>query len=170
MPDYRASVVTVSDACHKGERQDLSGPAVSKLLAAHKFQVTEYVIVPDEQRIISDHLVQLSDNCDLVVTTGGTGIAPRDVTPEATRAICERFIEGIPERMRAKGLEHTPYAILSRGLCGIRGHSIILNLPGNPNGARESLETVVDLLAHALNLLRGDTAHSPDFHTRTHHS
>ena len=169
MPDYRAAVVTVSDACHKGERQDLSGPAVSKLLAAHKFHVTEYVIVPDEQRIISDHLVQLSDNCDLVVTTGGTGIAPRDVTPEATRAICDRFIDGIPERMRAKGVEHTPYAMLSRGLCGIRGHSIILNLPGSPNGARESLESVIDLLGHALNLLRGDTAHTADFHSRTHH-
>ena len=169
MPDYRAAVVTVSDACHKGERQDLSGPAVSKLLTANKFHVTEYVIVPDEQRIISDHLVQLSDNCDLVVTTGGTGIAPRDVTPEATRAICDRFIEGIPERMRAKGLEHTPYAILSRGLCGIRGHSIILNLPGSPAGARESLEIVIGLLAHALNLLRGNTAHPPDFHSRTHH-
>ncbi len=169
MPNHRAAVVTVSDACHKGERQDLSGPTVSKLLTAHNFRVTEYVIVPDEQRIISDHLVQLSENCDLVVTTGGTGIAPRDVTPEATRAVCERFIDGIPERMRAKGLEHTPYAILSRGVCGIRGCSIILNLPGNPNGARESLESVIDLLAHALNLLRGDTAHPPDFHTRTQH-
>jgi molybdopterin adenylyltransferase len=168
MPDYRAAVVTISDACHKGERQDLSGPAVSKLLTANKFDVSEYVIVPDEQRIIRDHLVQLSDNCDLVVTTGGTGIAPRDVTPEATREVCDRFIEGIPELMRAKGREHTPFAVLTRGLCGIRGSSIILNLPGNPDGARESLEVVVGLLAHALNLLHGNTAHPPHFHSRTH--
>jgi molybdopterin adenylyltransferase len=168
MPDFRAAVLTISDACHKGERQDLSGPTVSKLLASNNFQVTEYLIVPDEQRIITDHLVQLSGNCDLVVTTGGTGIAPRDVTPEATRAVCERFIDGIPELMRAKGLHQTPFAVLTRGLCGIRGHSIILNLPGHPNGARESLEVVIGLLSHALNLLRGDTGHPPNFHSRAH--
>ncbi|HEX6880893.1 MAG TPA: MogA/MoaB family molybdenum cofactor biosynthesis protein [Terriglobales bacterium] len=166
MADFRAAVVTVSDSCHNGERQDLSGPAVSKLLVAHKFQVTEYVIVPDQKQIICDHLIQLSENCDLIVTTGGTGIAPRDVTPEATREVCHRFIDGIPELMRAKGLEHTPYAVLSRALCGIRGQSIILNLPGSPKGAHESLESVIALISHALNLLRGDTAHPPDFHTR----
>jgi molybdenum cofactor synthesis domain-containing protein len=165
MPDYRAVVVTVSDASHQGKRQDLSGPAIASLLTANKFQVVSTVIVPDEQPVISAKLVELSTDADLIVTTGGTGIAPRDVTPEATRAICDRFIDGIPERMRADGLKHTPYAILSRGLCGIRGRTIILNLPGNPNGARESLESVVGLLAHALNLLRGDTAHPPNWHS-----
>ena len=165
MPDYRAVVVTVSDASHQGKRQDLSGPAIASLLTANKFQVVSTVIVPDEQPVISAKLVELSTDADLIVTTGGTGIAPRDVTPEATRAICDRFIDGIPERMRADGLKHTPYAVLSRGLCGIRGRTIILNLPGNPNGARESLESVVGLLAHALNLLRGDTAHPPNWHS-----
>jgi molybdenum cofactor synthesis domain-containing protein len=165
MPDYRAVVVTVSDASHQGKRQDLSGPAIASLLTANKFQVVSTVIVPDEQPVISAKLVELSTDADLIVTTGGTGIAPRDVTPEATRAICDRFIDGIPERMRADGLKHTPYAILSRGLCGIRGRTIILNLPGNPNGARESLESVIGLLAHALNLLRGDTAHPPNWHS-----
>jgi molybdenum cofactor synthesis domain-containing protein len=165
MPDYRAVVVTVSDASHQGKRQDLSGPAIASLLTANKFQVVSTVIVPDEQPVISAKLVELSTDADLIVTTGGTGIAPRDVTPEATRAICDRFIDGIPERMRADGLKHTPYAILSRGLCGIRGRTIILNLPGNPNGARESLESVIGLLAHALNLLRGETAHPPNWHS-----
>jgi len=165
MPDYRAVVVTVSDASHQGKRQDLSGPAIASLLTSNKFQVICTVIVPDEQPVISAKLIELSADADLIVTTGGTGIAPRDVTPEATRAICDRFIDGIPERMRADGLKHTPYAILSRGLCGIRGRTIILNLPGNPNGARESLESVVGLLAHALNLLRGDTAHPPNWHS-----
>jgi len=165
MPDYRAVVVTVSDASHQGKRQDLSGPAIASLLTSNKFQVIGTVIVPDEQPVISAKLIELSADADLIVTTGGTGIAPRDVTPEATRAICDRFIDGIPERMRADGLKHTPYAILSRGLCGIRGRTIILNLPGNPNGARESLESVVGLLAHALNLLRGETAHPPNWHS-----
>jgi molybdenum cofactor synthesis domain-containing protein len=167
MPDYRAAVVTVSDACHQGKREDLSGPAVASVLTANGFTVAQHTVVPDEQDQIRDTLVQLCEGHDLVVTTGGTGIAARDVTPEATRAVCDRFIDGIPELMRARGLEHTLFAVLTRSLCGIRGHSIILNLPGNPNGARESLAAVVGLLAHALNLLHGNTAHPPHFHSRT---
>jgi len=168
MPDYRAAVVTVSDACHQGKREDLSGPAVASVLAANGFTVAQLAVVPDEQEQIRNTLIQLCEKHDLVVTTGGTGIAPRDVTPEATRSVCDRFIDGIPELMRAKGLEHTLFAVLTRSLCGIRGRSIILNLPGNPNGARESLAAVVGLLAHSLNLVRGDTAHPPHFHSRTH--
>lgn len=168
MPDYRAAVVTVSDACHQGKREDLSGPAVASVLTANGFTVAQRILVPDEAEQIRQALIEQCATHDLVVTTGGTGIAPRDVTPEATRAVCGRFIEGIPELMRAKGLEHTRFAVLTRGLCGIRERSVILNLPGNPSGARESLEEVVGLLTHALNLLRGDTAHPPHFHSRTH--
>lgn len=170
MPDYRAAVVTVSDASHRGEREDLSGPAVAEVLGSHGFHVTHSMTVPDERAIIRDTLVQLSSEADLVVTTGGTGIAPRDVTPEATREVCERFIDGIPELIRAEGLRHTPFAILSRGICGTRGRTIILNLPGNPSGARESLQSVVGLLGHALNLLRGDTAHPPNWHSQHNRS
>lgn len=163
MGDYRAAVITVSDASHRGEREDLSGPAVSDLLSSNGFHVEHREIVPDEQAIIRDALVRACEQADLVVTTGGTGIAPRDVTPDATREICERLIEGVAEQMRASGRRHTPFSVLSRGLCGIRGQSIILNLPGNPSGARESLESVVGLLEHALNLLHGKTAHPPDW-------
>ena len=104
-------------------------------------------------------LTRLSEQVQLIVTTGGTGIAARDVTPEATRAVCSKLIDGIPEKMRAAGLAHTPYAILSRGLCGVRGSTIILNLPGSPNGAVQSLEAVLDVLPHAVDLLAGKTEH-----------
>ena len=166
MAEYRAAVITVSDASHRGEREDRSGPPVAELLSANGFRVEHQTIVPDEQPIIRHALIHASQLYDLVVTTGGTGIAPRDVTPEATRAVCEKLIDGIAEQMRSSGREHTPFAVLSRGLCGIRGQSIILNLPGSPSGARQSLESVVGLLAHALNLLRGNTAHPPDFHSQ----
>src|SRR5262245_56841596 len=111
MPDYRAAVITVSDASHRGEREDLSGPAVAEVLITNDFHVTQRKIVPDDQEIIRDMLIQVCPEVDLIVTTGGTGIAPRDVTPEATREVCERLIEGIPERMRAQGLRQTPYAV-----------------------------------------------------------
>lgn len=166
MAEFRAAVITVSDASSRGEREDLSGPAVADLLSASGFRVEYQTIVPDEQPIIRHTLIHASSAFDLVVTTGGTGIAPRDVTPEATREVCERFIDGISEQMRATGREKTPFAVLSRGLCGIRGQSIILNLPGSPSGACESLASVISLLGHALNLLRGNTAHPPNWHSQ----
>lgn len=165
MADYRAAVITVSDSSSRGEREDLSGPAVADLLSDSGFRIEHRATVPDEIFSIREALLQACDRADLVVTTGGTGIAPRDVTPEATREVCERFIDGISEQMRAFGRERTPFAVLSRGLCGIRGQSIILNLPGSPRGACESLGAVVGLLAHALNLLRGQTVHPPDWHS-----
>lgn len=156
---HSAAVVTVSDSSSRGDRPDASGPTVAELLRSKGFRVETTEIVPDEQAAIEQALTRLSASVRLVVTTGGTGIAARDVTPEATRAVCDRFIEGIPERMRAEGARKTPMAVLSRALCGVRGQMLILNLPGSPKGAVESLESVVDLLPHVLNLLAGKTGH-----------
>ena len=157
--ELTAAVVTVSDSCTRGERADLSGPAVAALLRKSGFVMVATEVVPDEQPAIQDVLTRLAQKARLVVTTGGTGIASRDVTPEATRAVCDRLLEGIPERMRSEGAKQTPLAALSRALCGIRGSALILNLPGSPSGAVESLQAVIALLPHALHLLAGNTQH-----------
>jgi molybdopterin adenylyltransferase len=155
-----AAVVTVSDSCARGDRVDLSGPAVAQVLQKLRFQVAAREVVPDDSIQIQELLTRLTKDVRFVVTTGGTGIAPRDVTPEATQAICDRLLDGLAERMRSEGSRKTPFAALSRGVCGVRGTSIILNVPGSPNGAVESLEAVVELIPHALNLLQGHTEHS----------
>jgi molybdopterin adenylyltransferase len=155
-----AAVLTVSDSSARGERDDLSGPAVVDLLKQHNFQVVSTQIVADNQGAIRRVLIQLAGRARLVVTTGGTGIALRDVTPEATRAVCSRLLDGVAERMRSEGTKKTPFAALSRGVCGVRGKSLILNLPGSPKGAVESLSAVIDLLPHALQLLDGNTRHT----------
>jgi molybdenum cofactor synthesis domain-containing protein len=158
--DHRsAAVLTVSDSCSRGEKVDLSGPAVAEALGRRDFQVVARSVVADERAAIQEKLVDLCASARLVVTTGGTGIAPRDVTPEATRAVSERLVEGIAERMRSEGARKTRFAALSRAVCGIRGTSLILNLPGSPTGAVESLEAVMDLLPHALELIAGKTEH-----------
>jgi len=154
-----AAVLTVSDSSSRGERADLSGPATADLLRQSGFEVTHQEIVPDEQAAIEAELIRLSERVQLIVTTGGTGLAARDVTPEATRAVCSKLVEGIPERMRAEGAAQTPFAMLSRGVCGVRGRSLILNLPGSPNGALESLRAVLHILPHATDLLAGKTGH-----------
>jgi len=138
---------------------DLSGPAVAEVLRQSGFQVQRQVIVADDQPKIEAALKSFCDEVQLIVTTGGTGVATRDVTPEATRAVCERFLDGIPERMRTVGFSRTPMALLSRSVCGIRGRTIILNLPGSPDGAVQSLQAVVEVLPHAVDLLAGKTAH-----------
>jgi molybdenum cofactor synthesis domain-containing protein len=158
-PETTAAVLTVSDSCFRGEKVDVSGPAVTEALERRKFQVVGRSVVADERAQIQDELIELCRLARLVVTTGGTGIAPRDVTPEATTAVCDRLVEGIAEQMRLQGTLKTRFAALSRAVCGIRGTSLILNLPGSPAGAVESLEAVVDLLPHALELIAGRTAH-----------
>jgi molybdopterin adenylyltransferase len=157
--ELTAAVLTVSDSCASGKRADQSGPAVANFLKERGFKVAGIQIVSDDQATIQKSILDLAGKAGMVVTTGGTGIAPRDVTPEATRAVCDRLIEGIPERMRSEGSKRTPFAALSRGLCGVCGTSLILNLPGSPKGAVESLESVIDLLPHALQLVNGNTAH-----------
>ncbi len=154
-----AAVLTVSDSCSRGEKADLSGPAVAEALGRRNFQVVVRSVVADERAAIQEKLIELCRSARLVVTTGGTGIAPRDVTPEATSAICDRLVEGIGQQMRFQGMCKTPFAALSRAVCGVRGTSLILNLPGSPAGAVESLEAVMDLLPHALELIAGKTAH-----------
>ncbi len=155
-----AAVVTVSDSCASGDRVDLSGPAVALVLEKLRFQVAAREVVPDDSVQIQNLLTRLTQDVRFVVTTGGTGIAPRDVTPEATQAVCDRLLEGVAERMRSEGSRKTPFAALSRGVCGVKGTSIILNVPGSPTGAVQSLEAVVELIPHALNLLQGHTEHS----------
>lgn len=154
-----AAIITVSDSCSQGKREDLSGPAVAQELGRMNFQITAHETVPDDFDQIQAVLVQLAREVRLIVTTGGTGIAPRDITPEATRAVCERLIDGVAERIRIEGTSKTPFAALSRGVCGVRGQTLILNLPGSPAGAVESLRAVAGLIPHALDLLSGKTEH-----------
>jgi len=153
---YTASVITVSDKGFDGSREDLGGPAVKEMLEAAGYTVEYTSIVPDEQDIIEQELIKCSDELDiaLILTTGGTGFSPRDVTPEATEAVCTRMTPGIPEAMRAESLKITNRAILARQQAGIRNESLIINLPGSPKAARENLSAVLDALDHGLEMLR----------------
>ena len=155
----QAVVITVSDSRSAGAREDVSGPAVARVLTGSAFEVIEIRVVPDEQDQLEAELRRQTERVRLVVTTGGTGIAPRDVTPEATLAVCDRLLDGVAEVMRRAGLEETPFAALSRGVCGSRGQSLVLNLPGSPRGAVTSLESVLPLMPHALRVLAGEATH-----------
>jgi len=152
---YRAIVVTVSDRCARGERADESGPAVREILERAGFSVVRMAVVPDERAKIERALAEGAEAADLIATTGGTGFSPRDVTPEATQAVCDRMAPGIPEAMRAASLKVTPLAMLSRAAAGIRGRCLIVNLPGSVRAARENLEAVVGALAHGIDMMRG---------------
>lgn len=157
---YTAAVLTVSDRSFRGERPDGAGPLTASLLEGAGYRVLETALVPDEQPDIAAALIRLTDEvrAALVVTTGGTGFSPRDVTPEATAAVCSRMVPGIPEAMRAASLAVTPRAMLSRAAAGIRGGSLIINLPGSPKAARENLEAVLPTLEHGLTMLLGGPA------------
>lgn len=152
---YTAAVLTVSDRSSRGERPDEAGPLTVSLLETAGYRVVETALVPDEQPDIETALIRLAGRAALVVTTGGTGFSPRDVTPEATLAVCERMTPGIPEAMRAASLAITPRAMLSRAAAGIRGGTLIINLPGSPKAARENLEAVLPTLEHGLKMLLG---------------
>jgi molybdenum cofactor synthesis domain-containing protein len=154
-----AAVLTISDRCAGGTQVDASGPAVLRLLKEAGLPVSATAILPDEIGEIAHALRHHAAEVDLIVTTGGTGLAPRDVTPEATRMVCDRLVDGLSERMRAAGLAETSMAPLSRSVCGCLGATLIVNLPGSPAGAVTSLKAILDLLPHALHLLAGDTNH-----------
>src|SRR5438105_12460515 len=154
---FRAGVLTCSDLGARGERVDTSGEAIRGLLTEAGVEVTHYEVVADERETIAGRLTAWADGerLDLIVTTGGTGLAPRDVTPEATRDVVTYEAPGITEAMRAEGLRHTPLAMLSRGLAGVRGRTLIVNLPGSPRGVRENLSVLLPVPPHALEPLRG---------------
>ena len=154
---YTAIIITVSDRCFRGEREDLSGPALAERLREAGFTLLPPALVPDEQpQIEAALLAACSADAALVLTTGGTGFAPRDVTPEATLAVVEKLAPGIPEAMRAASLRITPRGIMYRSVAGIRGRSLIVNLPGSPKAALENLEPVVPAILHGLKMLRSD--------------
>jgi molybdopterin adenylyltransferase len=161
-PGTRAVVLTISDRCSLGQQQDRSGPAVAALLAAAGIAEQIAEILPDEcDRIAASLRHHAASGVALIVTTGGTGLAPRDVTPQATRLVCDRLVEGLAELMRAEGARHTPFAALSRGICGTVAatSTLVVNLPGSPAGAATSLAAILPLLPHALDLLANRTTH-----------
>ena len=155
----RAAVITVSDGVAEGTRDDRSGDLLAELLAAEGYDVRRRV-VPDERDAIADAIADLSGGADLVLTTGGTGLAPRDVTPEATMTVLERAAPGIAEALRADAIAKTPHGLLSRGIAGVRGRTLVVNLPGSPGGCRDGFAVLKPALPHALELLAGEpTAH-----------
>ena len=155
--EITAAVLTISDRSSRGERADKSGRVIEELLQSIDAEIKEYRIVPDEQDIIARNLKELSDGLgvDLIVTTGGTGLAPRDVTPEATLEVIDKRIPGFEEAMRAESMKITPHGMLSRAVSGLRGKTLIINLPGSPKAVRETLSVVLPALPHAVELIRG---------------
>lgn len=158
MKEFKIGVLTISDRSSAGTRSDASGPKIIEFLKNHNYHVTFYEIVPDEINLISEKLIFLSDelNIPLVFTTGGTGFTPRDVTPEATKLIIQKEAPGIANFIRQKSIAITPHAMLSRGIAGIRNTTLIINLPGSPKAAIESIEFILDTIPHAIELILND--------------
>ena len=154
----RAAIITASDSGYRGEREDLSGPAIKEILEREGYEVISMDILPDDQVMLAGKLQEIADSekAELILTTGGTGFSERDVTPEATEEVIERKVPGIPEAIRAYSMTITKRAMLSRATAGIRGNTLIVNLPGSPKAVRESLEYIIDALAHGLEILSGE--------------
>ena len=157
-PPLKTGILTISDRSSRGERPDLSGPVLVDMVREKGWDVAETLIVPDDVEILRDTLILWADSgdLDLILTTGGTGFAPRDITPEATRLVVDKLAPGMAEAMRAESLKITPHAMLSRAIAGIRGRTLIINLPGSPKAARENLQILLPVLGHAIQLLRED--------------
>ena len=151
------AILTLSDKGSKGEREDLGGPTIREMIQAIGAEVSIYEIIPDEKGLIKEKLIDYSKKVDLVITTGGTGLSPRDVTPEATREVIDKEIPGIAEAMRSAGLEKTKRAMLSRAVAGVRGNTLIINLPGSPKAVKEGLEAIMEVIPHAIEKIKGST-------------
>lgn len=153
----KVAILTISDSCTAQKREDISGQTIKDILPSGRFEICEYKIVPDEQKQIERQLMNFADKSkvDIVLTTGGTGLGPRDVTPEATTAVCRKMVPGLAETIRAEGLKKTINAMLSRGTAGLRANTLIVNLPGSPKAVKESLEAILDVLPHAKDMMLG---------------
>ena len=158
----RAAVVTVSDRSFRGERPDVSGPVLARLLHSSQAEVVESIVIPDEIAVIAQTLVRLADDarCEVIITTGGTGLSPRDVTPEATKYVIERALPGMEAAIRQDSLQRTPFAMLSRAVVGVRGQTLIINMPGSPKAVAECFAVVQPVLEHAVKLLRDENPYA----------
>ena len=152
------AVLTLSDKGSRGERQDVSGPLIAEIMKPIKADVKYYEILPDEKKLITETLLRYCGKVDLILTTGGTGLAPRDVTPDATLEVVDKEVPGIAEAMRVEGFKKTRRAMLSRAIAGIKGNTLIINLPGSPKAVKENLEIIREVIPHAIEKIKGDTS------------
>lgn len=155
----RVGVLTVSDRCSAGEQEDESGPAIVSAIPGEQYEVTRRAVVPDDVEQIASTLRSWLEHCDLILTTGGTGLSPRDVTPEATMQVVDRLVPGICEALRADGMQKTPFSMLSRGVAGVAGGTLVVNLPGSPKAVVEGIAVLLPVIPHAVALIKGEQVH-----------